>query len=581
MKPETSKKLDDQAIRRLLDIKESYELPEKLLPILLDKRSREDLFCKFLQYDADMSHDLLRDYFQANHAARSQLKQDYTPDCLCDLIARLMPETKRIVDICAGTGALTIAANKNCYVQCEELSEMSIAILLFNLAIRGINATVLKKDVLTQDIKKIYLLKKDGQFSDIQIAYAHQEQKSKVVVSNPPYSLGWEPKPDERFERYQLAPKGAADYAFVLDGLSRLTDDGVAFYILPTGVLFRGNSEGKIRRQLLEENLIDAVIGLPDNLFLNTSIPVCVIVFKKQKATKDVLFIDSSKNFEKKSKQNVLTGEHISRIVDVYRSRRTVDKFSCVATMDMIEANDYCLNIPRYVDTYEAPVIPTIEEITKDIINARLAERKTEQELLKMLSELGGDKLYNRAKAQFVEFLSEQDIVGETMVEWMRLSHYEKVADDIARHAKKVKKSILELTDFERCVKGKVYKSGSIYIQLSATDGKVRYLFEDGELETKYGVFLPKDEYEVNAFLFYALEFEMPSFLARYQCGMNINPDIFKFLEITYFTEREDKVALVQLLEELKCDYQKAEQEKEGWEDFKKYHLDGMFPPNN
>lgn len=581
METKPQKKINDEIINQLFGIRESYELPERLLPILLDKQKRESLFYKFLQFDVDMSHDLLRDYFQTNHAARSQLKQDYTPDCLCDLIALLMPETNRVIDICSGTGALTIGTNKRHYIQCEELSEMSIAILLFNLAIRGMNATVLKKDVLSREVQRAYIVKNCGQFSDIEIAENYTEQKTKVVVSNPPYSLPWQPKEDERFKGYPLAPKGAADYAFILDGLSRLTEDGVAFYILPTGVLFRGNKEGEIRKRLIEENLIDAVIGLPENLFLNTSIPVCVIIFKKNRPSRDILFIDSSKSFEKKGKQNFLNPQHLGRIVETYRKRATVEKFSFVATTENLKANDYCLNIPRYVDTYEKPEVKPLEEITKEIINARLEERKTEKEILKMLSELGGDKAYNEIKAQFVEYLAAQDVVGETMVEWMRLQHYETVADHLARTAKKVKKPILELADFERCVKGKTYKSGSIYIQLSATDGRVQYLLEDGELETKYGVFIPKDEFEVNAFLFYALEFEMPSFLARYQCGMNINPEIFKHLEITYFTEAKDKVMLVQLLEELKDDYKKAEQERDGWEDFKKFHLDGMFPPNN
>lgn len=577
-KKSEKKQMGNNKINELFGIKESFELPERLMAVLMDKEQREAVFNEFLQYDFDFSHDCLRDYFQDEHAARSALKQDYTPDCICDLISLLMPETDKIIDICSGTGALTIGTGRNVYFQCEELSKMSIPILLFNLAIRGMNATVLQKNVLTKNVEKIYRVQKNGQFSDIDICINYKEEKTDVVISNPPYSLQWQPKYDERFIGYPLAPKAAADYAFVLDGLSRLTDNGTAFYILPHGVLFRGNKEGEIRKQLVENNLIDAVIGLPNNTFLNTSIPVFILVLKKNRQRKDILFIDASREFEKKGKQNVLTAKHLEKIADTYWDRRTIEKYSNVATLEEIRTNDYNLNIPRFVDTYEPEPIQPLEDIVKKIINLRLEQHKVEKELCAMLAEVGGDKLYNATKDGFIKYMTEQDIIGETMAEWAYLQNLEYFTTQVAAKANKVYIPILELCDFERVKKGKVYKAGTVYIQLSATDGQVRYLTEDKELEEKYGVFVPKSDNVPSRYLFYALEYELPHFLARYQAGMNINPDIFKYLKINYFTDEAIGGKVAAMLDNLEYYYKKEEKEKEGWKEFKKFHLDGMFP---
>lgn len=572
------KKMDNNKINELFGIKESFELPERLITVLLDKEQREAIFNEFMKYDFDFSHDCLRDYFQDEHAARSALKQDYTPDCICDLISLLMPETDKIIDICSGTGALTIGTGRNVYFQCEEFSKTSISVLLFNLAIRGVNALVLQKDVLTKEVKSAFKVQNHGQYSDIEIVEDYEEIKTNVVISNPPYSLKWQPKQDERFAGYPLAPKSAADYAFVLDGLSRLTDNGTALYILPHGVLFRGKAEGEIRKQLVENNIIDAVIGLPDNTFLNTSIPVFILVLKKNRQRKDILFIDASREFEKKGKQNILTAEHLEKIADTYWNRKTVEKYSNVVTLDEIRRNDYNLNIPRFVDTYEPEPIQPLEDIIKDIINTRLEMHKVEKELVAMLSELQGDKVYNETKDDFIKYMTEQDIIGETMAEWAYLQNLEYFTTQVAAKANKVYIPILELCDFERAKKGKVYKTGTVYIQLSATDGQVRYLTEDKELEEKYGVFVPKSDRVPSRYLFYALEYEMPHFLARYQAGMNINPDIFKDLKINYFTDEAVGGKVAAMLDNLEYSYKNEEKEKDGWKEFKKFHLDGMFP---
>lgn len=155
-----------QEVNKIFGIKESFELPDALMRKLLNKQEKDKLCQDFMQLDFDMSNDVLRDYFQVTSANRSDLKQDYTPDCLCKLVAQLAPQTENIIDICSGTGALTINMNRDIQYQCEELSLMAIPILLFNLCLRGIVGVVLQKNVLLNKTEKIYKLTRNGEFSD-------------------------------------------------------------------------------------------------------------------------------------------------------------------------------------------------------------------------------------------------------------------------------------------------------------------------------------------------------------------------------------------------------------------------------
>lgn len=175
----------------------------------------------------------------------------------------------------------------------------------------------------------------------------------KAILMNPPYSADWVQRPDERFDAYGLAPKTKADFAFLLHGYSKLDEDGTMAIVLPHGVLFRGAAEGKIRQRLLEEGAISSIIGLPSNLFFGTNIPVALIVLTKKRKEKDVLFIDASKEFEKGKNQNFLLEEHQSKIFQAYSKRKTIDKYAHVASFNEIKENDFNLNIPRYVDTFE------------------------------------------------------------------------------------------------------------------------------------------------------------------------------------------------------------------------------------
>src|SRR5699024_3072377 len=176
--------------------------------------------------------------------------------------------------------------------------------------------------------------------------------------------------------------------AFLLHGYYHLKDSGVMAIVLPHGVLFRGGAEGKIRTSLLENGSIDTVVGLPANIFYNTSIPTTIIVLKKNRTNKDVLFIDASNEFTKAKNQNLLEDKHIDKILETYVKREDVDKYAHVASHDEIVENDYNLNIPRYVDTFEEEEPIDMVELSKEIIETDNQIKKAEEDILSMLNEL-------------------------------------------------------------------------------------------------------------------------------------------------------------------------------------------------
>lgn len=214
-----------------------------------------------------------------------------------------------------------------------------------------------------------------------------------AVLMNPPYSAKWSAEKgfldDPRFAAYGvLAPKSKADFAFLLHGYYHLKDSGVMAIVLPHGVLFRGAAEGKIRKILLENGAIDSVIGLPANIFFNTSIPTTVITLKKNRSTKDVLFIDASNEFTKAKNQNILEEKHIAKILDVYRKREDVEKYAHVASFEEIEENDFNLNIPRYVDTFEEEEPIDIVQLSNELQEINKEIGQAEKEFLSMLDDL-------------------------------------------------------------------------------------------------------------------------------------------------------------------------------------------------
>jgi type I restriction enzyme M protein len=215
--------------------------------------------------------------------------------------------------------------------------------------------------------------------------------KFDAVVANPPFSYRWEPSEalgeDVRFKNYGLAPKSAADFAFLLHGFHFLKQDGVMAIILPHGVLFRGGAEARIRTKLLKDGHIDTVIGLPANLFFSTGIPVCILVLKKCKKPDDVLFINAAEHFEKGKRQNQLRPEHIDKIIDTFQFRKEEPRYARRVAMDEIVKNDYNLNISRYISTAKSE-----EEIDLGAVNAEL---------------VGLEKKITAARGKHNEFLRE------------------------------------------------------------------------------------------------------------------------------------------------------------------------------
>lgn len=214
-----------------------------------------------------------------------------------------------------------------------------------------------------------------------------------AVVANPPFSYRWEPteemSKDFRFNSYGLAPKSAADFAFLLHGFHFLKKNGTMAIILPHGVLFRGGAEERIRTKLLKDGNIDTVIGLPANLFFSTGIPVCILVLKKCKKPDDVLFINASEHFEKGKRQNILRKQDIAKIVDTYKLRKEEDRYSRRVSMEEIAKNEYNLNISRYISTAKSEEIIDLKEINKKLIDVENGIKDATKRHNKFLKELG------------------------------------------------------------------------------------------------------------------------------------------------------------------------------------------------
>jgi type I restriction enzyme M protein len=214
-----------------------------------------------------------------------------------------------------------------------------------------------------------------------------------AIVANPPFSYRWEPTEamgeDVRFKNHGIAPKSAADFAFLLHGFHYLKDEGVMAIILPHGVLFRGGAEERIRKKLLDDGHIDTVIGLPANLFYSTGIPVCILVLKKCKKPDDVLFINAAEHFEKGKRQNVLTEQHIDKIIDTYRYRREEDRYSKRIDMKRIVAEGYNLNISRYISTAQDEAEIDLQATHRELVDIERSIKQATARHNEFLKELG------------------------------------------------------------------------------------------------------------------------------------------------------------------------------------------------
>ena len=292
----------------------------------------------------------------------------YTPAAPAKLLCRLatdgLTDVKAACDPTCGSGSLLLRlgdyANVRIFEGCE-ITATTYNLCRMNMILRGVpytNFHIRNQDTLGED-----------PFGT--------DTKYRVQVANPPYSANWNPtqetEEDPRFSEYgKLAPTSKADFAFLQHMIHHMDDDGRIAVLLPHGALFRGGAEETIRKFIIENlNVLDAVIGLPANLFYGTGIPVCVLVCKRNRNgnSDNILFIDASKNFEPGKNQNMLLDEHIDAIVEAYKNRVDVDKFAHVASLDEVRGNDYNCNIPRYVDTFEAE-----EQINIDAETAKLKE---------------------------------------------------------------------------------------------------------------------------------------------------------------------------------------------------------------
>ncbi len=223
----------------------------------------------------------------------------------------------------------------------------------------------------------------------------HDGLLSEAIVANPPFSAKWSAskifESDDRFSEYgKLAPSSKADFAFVQHMLHHLDEDGTMAVVLPHGVLFRGGAEGVIREFLVgTKNWLDAVIGLPANIFYGTGIPTCILVFKKCKEHENVLFVDASTCFEKGKNQNNLSDGDVERIVEAYRLRAEEERFCHRVSLEEIRGNDFNLNIPRYVDTFEPEPEVDLEAVTARIHDLNVEMKQVDETLREFCAELG------------------------------------------------------------------------------------------------------------------------------------------------------------------------------------------------
>jgi type I restriction enzyme M protein len=341
----------------------------------------------------DTESDLLGDayeYLIGEFASRAGKKagEFYTPQEVSTILAKIVTTRKKrlksVYDPTCGSGSLLLRVAKEVddvgMFYGQELNRTTYNLARMNMILHGVNYR--RFDIKQEDTLE------EPQHMAIDL-------KAEAIVANPPFSAKWSAKgifsTDDRFSQYgKLAPKTKADFAFVQHMIHHLDENGIMATVLPHGVLFRGSAEAHIRRYLIEDrNYIDAVIGLPANIFFGTGIPTCILVIKKcREVNEDVLFIDASNHFEKRGKDNKLLPNHIDDIVDTYANREVIDKYSYRATLQEIADNDYNLNIPRYVDTFETEEPIDINAVAEEIQTLDLEIAETDKRIASYCQEL-------------------------------------------------------------------------------------------------------------------------------------------------------------------------------------------------
>lgn len=341
----------------------------------------------------DANSDVLGDAYeyligQFASGAGKKAGEFYTPQQVSKILARIVTLGKTKIrsayDPACGSGSLLLRIGQEADVGQffgQELNRTTYNLARMNMILHDVHFS-------SFDIKQEDTLEHPQ----------HLDNRFDVVVANPPFSAKWKGKDnplnetDDRFSQYgALAPTSKADFAFVQHMIYQLDDSGTMAVVLPHGVLFRGAAEGKIREYIIrEQNFLDAVIGLPANLFYGTSIPACILVFKKCRVHDDnIMFIDASADFDKVGNQNALSDAHVAKIVETYAKRATIDKYAYVAKLSEVAENDYNLNIPRYVDTFEEEKAVDINAVAAELQALEGAMRDTDANIAGFCKELG------------------------------------------------------------------------------------------------------------------------------------------------------------------------------------------------
>ncbi len=338
-------------------------------------------------HDRDVLGDAY-EYLIAQFASGAGKKagEFYTPQQVSKILAKIVTnkkvKLKSVYDPTCGSGSLLLRVAK-------EVEDVS------NFYGQELNRTTYNLARMNMIMHDVHYRKFDIRQEDTLENPQHIDERFEAIVANPPFSANWSANPlhmsDDRFSQYgKLAPSSKADFAFVQHMIHHLDDNGTMAVVLPHGVLFRGGAEGHIRAYLIEDkNYLDAVIGLPANIFYGTSIPTCILVFKKcREDSGRVLFIDASNEFDKAKNQNILTDEHVAKIIETYKNRTELEKYSHNASLEEIKENDYNLNIPRYVDTFEEENAIDLDAVSNELQALEVEMKLTDESIAKFCAEL-------------------------------------------------------------------------------------------------------------------------------------------------------------------------------------------------
>ena len=371
------------------------------------EEAKNELIVKVLMHLESISfdlenneNDLLGDAYeyligQFASGAGKKAGEFYTPQQVSKILAQIVTtdkdRLKSVYDPTCGSGSLLLRVAK----------EVKTVGSFFGQESNPTTYNLCRMNLIMHDVhyKKFDIYNED---TLVNPSPKHIDQRFEAIVANPPFSAKWNPDSiisDDRFSPYgKMAPKSKADFAFVQHMIHQLDTNGTMACVLPHGVLFRGAAEGHIRKYLIaDKNQLDAVIGLPSNIFFGTSIPTCILVLKKNRnqpddchieRSRNILFIDASNHFEKVKTQNVITDAHLQKIIDTYRKRETKDKYSYVASLDEVKENDYNLNIPRYVDTFEEEEAIDLLSVATDLKSLETDIAKTDATIADFCKEL-------------------------------------------------------------------------------------------------------------------------------------------------------------------------------------------------